>query len=526
MGALTSNRKRGDDYFSLNRNTASSPDWCHPFDNHVSKKPKVSFTHDGLRSPDRPVSSTSTVSRFFRYPERTQPLPREVHAPCRTNRPFWACSTREPRVKASAYSEREEQKINEMGNALSYNYQAAKNLAFSAFRYTKKDDVDAEVGNDEVFDDSSVEELQGVEDGRGGRSVGRSPERNDGVVTNVQELDAKNVEHRLQPSSSSMVSDLTNGDLKVANAGLMLDALSLNPDEDVDGEPVHQKLFKSAERRDSKLKDLSFKITYLEKLRSRLTLFSPVKKPEKKKPEKDVLSEAFVPLTKEDDVVVSKGFSANRRKVLITHENSNIEITGEKFQCLRPGAWLNDEVINVYFELLKEREKREPKKFLKCHFFSTFFYKKLISGRDGYDYKSVRRWTTQRKLGYCLLECDKIFVPIHKEIHWCLAVISKNDEKFQYLDSLKGRDSKVLKVLARYLVDEVKDKSGTEIDVSSWEQEYVEELPEQENGSDCGMFMIKYADFYSRGGGLHFSQENMPYFRRRTAKEILQLKAE
>lgn len=34
-----------------------------------------------------------------------------------------------------------------------------------------------------------------------------------------------------------------------------------------------------------------------------------------------------------------------RRKVLVTHENSNIDITGEILQCLRPGAWLNDEVL-------------------------------------------------------------------------------------------------------------------------------------------------------------------------------------
>lgn len=29
----------------------------------------------------------------------------------------------------------------------------------------------------------------------------------------------------------------------------------------------------------------------------------------------------------------------------MVHENSNIEITGESLQCLRPRAWLNDEVI-------------------------------------------------------------------------------------------------------------------------------------------------------------------------------------
>lgn len=41
----------------------------------------------------------------------------------------------------------------------------------------------------------------------------------------------------------------------------------------------------------------------------------------------------------------------------------------------------------------------------------------------------------------------QIFVPIHKEIHWCLAVINKRDQKFQYLDSLGGRDTKVMQLL-------------------------------------------------------------------------------
>lgn len=35
---------------------------------------------------------------------------------------------------------------------------------------------------------------------------------------------------------------------------------------------------------------------------------------------------------------------------------------------------------------------------------------------------------------------------------------------------------------ASYFVDEVKDKTGKNIDVSSWEKEFVEDLPEQQNG--------------------------------------------
>ncbi|KAF7837813.1 ubiquitin-like-specific protease ESD4 [Senna tora] len=286
---------------------------------------------------------------------------------------------------------------------------------------------------------------------------------------------------------------------------------------------AYKKLLEESNRlRTDRLNQLKFQI----ELNEKRLLFLPESLRPEKEPEQELPRELFSPLTEEEENEVEQAFSANRKKVLVVHEISNIGITGEILKCLRPGAWLNDEVINLYLELLKEREKREPQKFLKCHFFNTFFYKKLIGGRSGYDFKSVRRWTTQKKLGYSLLECDKVFVPIHKEIHWCLAIINKKDKKFQYLDSLRGRDNQVLTVLARYFTDEVKDKNGEEFDVSSWEKEFVEDLPEQENGYDCGMFMIKYADFYSRGLGLCFNQGHMPYFRRRTAKEILRLKAE
>ncbi|KAE8711927.1 Ubiquitin-like-specific protease 1A [Hibiscus syriacus] len=289
---------------------------------------------------------------------------------------------------------------------------------------------------------------------------------------------------------------------------------------------AYKKLMESAERRNSKLKELDFQIELNEKRKAGLEALRPEKKPEEEQVE--VLPpEPFFPLTEEEMNLVSSAFSVkNWRKILVSHQNSSIYIRGEVLQCLKPGAWLNDEVINLYLELLKERENREPKKFLKCHFFNTFFYKKLVNPDSGYNYKGVKRWTSRRKLGYCLWDCDKIFVPIHKDIHWCLAVINKKDQKFQYLDSLKGKDPYVLRALGKYFVEEVKDKSGENIDISSWEQEYVDDLPAQENGFDCGMFMLKYIDFYSRGLSLCFDQEHMSYFRLRTAKEILKLRAD
>uniref|UniRef100_A0A0D9VV63 Ubiquitin-like protease family profile domain-containing protein n=1 Tax=Leersia perrieri TaxID=77586 RepID=A0A0D9VV63_9ORYZ len=201
------------------------------------------------------------------------------------------------------------------------------------------------------------------------------------------------------------------------------------------------------------------------------------KAPSANRAEKDHLQELFKPLTDEEECEVNSILCGSdySKKIIVMHESSNIEITKEKFWCLRTRGWLNDEVINLYLELLKERAEREPERFLKCHFFNTFFYK-------------------------------KIFVPVHIGMHWCLAIINMKDRSFQYLDSLGSVDHVVLNILARYIMDELNDKSNIKVDTSSW-LEIRESIPLQQNGWDCGMFMLKFIDFHSRGVGLNFNQD-------------------
>lgn len=513
MGGLTRNRKRDIDYrppaLHLNQSYTGLR-----FDNPIAKKLKFSDSMSISALLDRPVSSKNAAYRLQQYPASINRISRQVHAPCGNNR------FGRSRVVSGNVSRREDSVDFKIGSCHD-KFEKAKNEALGTLRFVGKGkdviDVDdyREKEQENVWEDLSVDDVEIVENGK------ESWREDDGKLMDV---DRTTGDRSFQPSCSSVVSeDLPKSNLKSESAGKVLDVVPMDQDFGMPRVSVYRKLYDSAGKHDKKLADLSFQIEVNMKHLSTVRL-----QPTAKKPTKEVAGkELFVPLTEEEQNAVNLALSnASRRKILVTHENSNIEITGELLRCLRPGAWLNDEVINVYFELLKEREKRNPKSFLKCHFFNTFFYKKLIGGKNGYDFKSVRRWTTQRKLGYCLIECDKIFVPIHKETHWCLAVINKRDEKFQYLDSLKGGDRQVMKFLTRYIVDEVNDKTGKVINVSSWQQEYVEDLPEQKNGYDCGVFMIKYADFYSRDVGLCFDQKHMQYFRQRTAKEILRLQAD
>ncbi|XP_073050341.1 ubiquitin-like-specific protease ESD4 [Primulina eburnea] len=519
MGAITSYRKRGQDF---NKSLLSNSPSYDQSRTHIAKKLRLSdSTSKNIQENDPPASLNSVVSRIASYPDPISRGSTEVHAPVRRSR----MRTFLGAMKLGNGGSSKESTAKKIGSFFKAKFSSTRffNGQNDVFVPREKEKEVIRIKDDEeednlidVSDDSGVEEVDVVDVLNGKWKEHRTPEQS-------PNYEIKSVEKEPKSLDSSIASDVSKVNAKI-DVVEKRDLILLDQEPDASEFPVHKKLYDESKQRDCKLQSLTFLIKVYEMFVPSFSFWRSHKKEEQFK---DVASECFIPLTKEEEDHIDRALSnLSRRKVLVSHKNSNIDITGEILRCLSPEAWLNDEVINVYLELLKERESKDPQKFLKCHFFNTFFYKKLISGRGGYNFQSVRRWTTHKKLGYNLLECDKIFVPIHQEIHWCLAVINKKDEKFQYLDSLRGVDSQVLNVLARYYVDEVKEKCGKDLNVSSWEREYVTDLPKQENGFDCGVFMIKYADFFSRDIGLCFNQQHMPYFRRRIAKEILNLRAE
>jgi len=68
----------------------------------------------------------------------------------------------------------------------------------------------------------------------------------------------------------------------------------------------------------------------------------------------------------------------------------------------------------------------------------------------------------------------------------------------------------------------MKERKNEILDEAEWELETVEEIPHQQNGSDCGMFTCKFAEFISRDAKLkHVKQEKMNYYRQRMIYEII-----
>ncbi|KAF9452514.1 cysteine proteinase [Macrolepiota fuliginosa MF-IS2] len=194
---------------------------------------------------------------------------------------------------------------------------------------------------------------------------------------------------------------------------------------------------------------------------------------------------------------------------------------------LRPGQWLNDEIINFYGAMILGRSEgckenmpngtgvvgaKGRGKSLNVHYFSTFFWSKLTS--EGYDKGRLAKWTKKVDI----FSKDALLVPVnHSNAHWTAAAINFRRKRIESYDSMGMAKDIVFTYLRRYLDAEHRNKKKAPFDFTGW-QDYA---PDQENGYDCGVFTCQFLETLSRGEEMfRFTQKDMPYLRRRMIWEI------
>lgn len=195
-------------------------------------------------------------------------------------------------------------------------------------------------------------------------------------------------------------------------------------------------------------------------------------------------------------------------------EIDGVQLLRKDIRTLTGLNWLNDEIINAYMSLIVMRGRQADRK--KVYAFNTFFYPKLRES----GYNSIRRWT--RKVD--IFTFDYLLVPVHLGNHWCLAFVDLTDRIISYYDSLGGGPNGCCDTLLEYLRYESNDKKKQDLDDENWrllDQYHTEGIPRQQNCSDCGVFACTYAEYLTRQAKLNFSQEHMPYFRKKMIYELV-----
>ncbi|EGD97018.1 Ulp1 protease [Trichophyton tonsurans CBS 112818] len=186
--------------------------------------------------------------------------------------------------------------------------------------------------------------------------------------------------------------------------------------------------------------------------------------------------------------------------------------------CYTPFAWLNDEVINAYLAIILDYARRasgssgrhrEPK----YHAFNSFFYSSL---RDR-GYESVRRWASRAKIGGpALLGVEVVLIPIHNQAHWTLMVVKPKARTIEYFDSLGGASRAHISRVKEWLQGELCDLFVEE----EW-RVLPTDSPQQDNGSDCGVFLLTTAKLVVLGLPLSYGARDIPTIRKRIVAEIL-----
>ena len=235
-----------------------------------------------------------------------------------------------------------------------------------------------------------------------------------------------------------------------------------------------------------------------------------------------LIASRFMELSDEEFLRVQDTFSiVSDETVLI--EKFNVQVTRRLLKCLDGYSWLNDEIVNFSMSMLQERDATLCKVFdqrVSSHYYNSFFMNKLMDSGDGsYCYDNVKRWSKK----FNIFEKNKIFCPINlKNTHWTMLVIYVQEKKIKFYDSMASKGTRYLNGALQYLQDESIKRNGANFNLNEWELiSTTDKVPQQENGFDCGVFTIMYADFITDDLPLKFSQNEMPLFRRKICANVL-----
>ena len=206
-----------------------------------------------------------------------------------------------------------------------------------------------------------------------------------------------------------------------------------------------------------------------------LSLMQPISKEEKK-----IVSNAIYSIGPPNEVLAQVGQDSVKRASM---------------QQLKPGQWLNDEVIHYFLNMLAIRDKEMCKNNPSCkrsHFFKSFFMTKLLDKGNAnlevkgkYNYKNVKRWS-KKVPGQDLFNLDKIIFPInHDQNHWICAVAFMTEKCIQMYNLMGMKGMHYLEHIFQYIKDEYQDKKGGLLpDQDQWSLvSCMHNMPQQNNGA-------------------------------------------
>lgn len=187
---------------------------------------------------------------------------------------------------------------------------------------------------------------------------------------------------------------------------------------------------------------------------------------------------------------------------------SNIEIRQSDLNRLINNEWLNDNIIEIYLQLLIKSSSQTS-----MYAFNTNYYVMTIDNQ--YQDTLPPSWAVK-----ALNKVVKFFVPIfHNQNHWSLVFVDSIHHNLFHFDSLYEP--------SEYIVDQIKShfsKCASNFkNIQDYSTNYQSKVPKQKNGVDCGVFLCVYARCIILNEEFNFEQKDIPYWRAHILNEIKSL---
>lgn len=184
------------------------------------------------------------------------------------------------------------------------------------------------------------------------------------------------------------------------------------------------------------------------------------------------------------------------------------------------GCLIEDTHLNAYSVVLSAKRKLFAERYKSFLYISPdhAYYKKCKAGKPSLLISHI----TKEKIS----DSELLLMPVHVDSHWCLLVCLIKEGRWNFYDSLPcNRRLSILPGLIKSLHEDAMDAFPPTF--SDWKVTVIKEAPKQENGHDCGVFVLKYMEAALSTKEFSWKeckkwQADMPRFRAQIAAEILQ----
>ncbi|XP_020572614.1 ubiquitin-like-specific protease 1D isoform X2 [Phalaenopsis equestris] len=206
-----------------------------------------------------------------------------------------------------------------------------------------------------------------------------------------------------------------------------------------------------------------------------------------------------------------------------------VELSFSDLKCLESEQYISSPIMNFYIRYLQRSLSSVNKTKGQYYFFNTYFFGKLEDAfsSTGDRFSKLRRWWK----GVDLFEKAYIFLPIHKDLHWSLVIISisvKEDEIrpiILHLDSLGLHISLLIfDVVRRFLTEEwryVKQNTSSphvhtgemisnDLPLKIDKKEI--KVPQQTNEYDCGVFVLYFMERFINEAPQRLNKKDLNMF--------------